>query len=104
MARATTTEAPTTEAPTTEAATTEEPAEIPTAEPTALPAELASRFVTAVTSDAPTGDQVAIVRQNAGAITAAAEQLNQLPDGRYKSLALTALEEALMWANKAVFA
>lgn len=69
----------------------------------ALPPELASRFVTAATSEAPSQDQVAIVRQNAGAITAAAEQLNQLPDSRYKSLALTALEEALMWANKAVF-
>ena len=69
-----------------------------------LPPELASRYVTAATSDAPSQDQVAIVRQNAGAITAAAEQLNQLPDGRYKALALTALEEALMWANKAVFA
>ncbi|WP_314473865.1 hypothetical protein [uncultured Microbacterium sp.] len=68
-----------------------------------LPPELASRFVTAVTSDAPSQDQVAIVRQNAGAIAAAAEQLNQLPDSRYKSLALTALEESQMWANKAVF-
>lgn len=69
----------------------------------ALPPELASRFITAVTSDAPSQDQVAIVRQNASAITGAAEQISQLPDSRYKSLALTALEEALMWANKAVF-
>lgn len=71
--------------------------------PATLPPELASRFVTAATSEAPSQDQVAIVRQNAGAITTAAEQIAQLPDSRYKSLALTALEEALMWANKAVF-
>lgn len=71
--------------------------------PATLPPELASRFVAAATSDAPSQDQVAIVRQNAGAITGAAEQIAQLPDSRYKSLALTALEEALMWANKAVF-
>lgn len=93
MARATTTEP-----------TAPDVVETPDVEPTSLPAELASRFVTAVTADAPTADQVAIVRQNAGAITAAAEQIHQLPDGRYKSLALTSLEEALMWANKAVFA
>lgn len=71
--------------------------------PPILPPELASRFVTAATSEAPSQDQVAIVRQNAGAITTAAEQIAQLPDSRYKSLALTSLEEALMWANKAVF-
>ncbi|KKX96696.1 Acb2/Tad1 domain-containing protein [Microbacterium sp. Ag1] len=80
------------------------PAETPVEQtPTPLPPELASRFVTAATSEAPSQDQVAIVRQNAGAITTAAEQLAQLPDSRYKSLALTSLEEALMWANKAVF-
>jgi hypothetical protein len=85
----------------------ETPADQPeqnTPETPTLPPELASRFVTAATSDAPSQDQVAIVRQNAGAITTAAEQIAQLPDSRYKSLALTALEEALMWANKAVFA
>lgn len=77
--------------------------ETPGETPATLPPELASRFVTAATSAAPSHDQVAIVRQNAGAITAAAEQISQLPDSRYKSLSLTALEEALMWANKAVF-
>lgn len=70
----------------------------------ALPPEVASRFVTAAESPAPTQDQIAVVRQNAGAILAAAEQINQLPDSRHKSLSLTSLEEALMWANKAVFA
>lgn len=84
--------------------TPEAPVETPAEQTTpTLPPELASRFVTAVTSDAPSQDQAAIVRQNAGAITTAAEQIAQLPDSRYKSLALTALEEALMWANKAVF-
>jgi hypothetical protein len=27
---------------------------------------------------------------------------NYCPDGRYKSLALTAIEQAIMWANKAI--
>lgn len=97
MARTTTPpadETPDTDTPEVEAELIETPT---------LPPELASRFVTAVTSDAPTQDQAAIVRQNAGAITTAAEQIAMLPESRYKSLALTALEEALMWANKAVF-
>lgn len=91
-------------AKTTTAETLIEEPETETAPAVELPPELASRFITAATADAATPDQVAIVRQNAGAITAAAEQVAQLPDGRYKSLALTALEEALMWSNKAVFA
>lgn len=83
---------------------TVEPSETPEVSIPVLPAELASRFITAVGGADPTPDQVAIVRQNAGAIESAAAQIATLPDGRYKALALTSLEEALMWANKAVFA
>lgn len=32
--------------------------------------------------------------------TALEELIEELPDGRYKSLALTALEESVMWAVK----
>lgn len=41
--------------------------------------------------------------QNRGeAIALAKKWDHQLPDGREKALALTALQEALMWANAAV--
>jgi len=36
-------------------------------------------------------------------VDAASEVEANVPEGRWKSLALTALEEALMWANKAIF-
>lgn len=68
------------------------------------PAPLTARFGVAAESEPPTADQVATVRAHKSAVLAAAEQIDQLPEGRYKSLALTSLEEALMWANKAVFA
>ena len=43
------------------------------------------------------------MRASSSAIITAVEQVNLLPAGRYRSLALTSLEEAQMWANKAVF-
>lgn len=65
---------------------------------------IASRFITAAGGTPPTDDQRKAVADNAASIVAAAEQIDAVaPDGRHKSLALTALEEALMWANKAVF-
>ncbi|SDP07167.1 hypothetical protein SAMN04487788_1938 [Microbacterium testaceum StLB037] len=67
-----------------------------------LPPELASRFLTE--TEPVTGDQAAVIRANAYALALAAEQIVMLPNSRERSLALTALEEALMWANKAVFA
>lgn len=65
---------------------------------------IADRFTTAAGSPPPTDEQRALVAANTAAIVAAAEQLDTVPAGRHKALALTALEEALMWANKAVFA
>lgn len=41
-------------------------------------------------------------RNREEAITLAERWDGRLPDGREKSLALTALQEALMWANAAV--
>ncbi len=65
---------------------------------------IASRFGTAANSAPPTQEQRDTVADNQAAIISAAEQIDRLPDGRHKALALTSLEEALMWANKAVFA
>lgn len=44
-------------------------------------------------------DEHALVR---GIVRSAATELAWLPDGREKSLAYTALEEAMFWANAAV--
>lgn len=50
-----------------------------------------------------TADTAPIYQHNReGAIELANEWDGRLPDGREKSLALTALQEALMWANAAV--
>ncbi|OAZ40938.1 hypothetical protein A9Z40_03075 [Microbacterium arborescens] len=65
---------------------------------------LADRFKTAAGSPPPTEEQRAQVAANADAILAAADVIDAAPDSRHKSLALTHLEEALMWANKGVFA
>ncbi|KQR86834.1 Acb2/Tad1 domain-containing protein [Microbacterium sp. Leaf179] len=67
-----------------------------------LPPELASRFLTE--TEPLTGDQAAVIRANAYALALAGEQVAQLPASRERSLALTAIEEALMWANKAAVA
>jgi hypothetical protein len=52
----------------------------------------------------PTVEQVEYQRVLRGAVDALAQDLNQrVFDCREKSLALTKLEEALMWAGKAIF-
>lgn len=52
----------------------------------------------------PTDDQLAQQRAVRAAVANAAQHVNlYAPDGRAKSLALTHLEEALMWAGKAIF-
>ena len=61
------------------------------------------RFQTAVDGAAPTEAQAKQVRMNHMYILAAAKAVDEMPESRQKSLALTKLEEALMWANKAVF-
>lgn len=65
---------------------------------------IAQRFPSSTTAPAPTLE----MRIESGAVhtaivDAAGEVEALVPDGRWKSLALTALEEALMWANKAIF-
>lgn len=51
-------------------------------------------------ADGPTGQRHALVRS---ACKTAAEIIDdECPDGREKSLAITALEEAMMWANAAI--
>lgn len=66
-------------------------------------AELRALFITAAGGRKPTEDQLIAVERNRDRIFKAALVVAQLPGNRYQSLALTALEEALMWANKAVF-
>ena len=66
--------------------------------------EVKERFVTSVTGKAPTEDQVSASNFVRSYVIDTATSVNDaVPDGRYKSLALTALEEALMWANKGIF-
>lgn len=66
--------------------------------------EVKERFVTSVTGKPPTDRQVEESDLVRSYIVDAASAVNRTaPDGRYKSLALTALEEALMWANKGIF-
>jgi hypothetical protein len=51
----------------------------------------------------PNADQqetMGVLRTNFAIVANVVDQL--VPDGRYKSLAMTALEEAAMWANKGV--
>jgi hypothetical protein len=62
------------------------------------------RFPTSVSAPPPTDD----MRNESSTVRQATVDLAELieavvPDGRWKSLALTSLEESLMWANKAIF-
>jgi len=66
--------------------------------------ELSARFQTAATGKPATPEQRKVVATSADLIFDAANHIDaHVPDGRHKALALTALEEALMWANKGVF-
>jgi len=51
-------------------------------------------------ADAPTGEQHDHVRQIC--LSAALDFNDRVPEGREKSLAITRLEEAMMWANAAI--
>lgn len=60
-------------------------------------ADIEHRFAFHPATDQEKRDDHASVRQ---ACRAAADRINELcPDGREKSLAVTALEEAMMWGN-----
>jgi hypothetical protein len=66
--------------------------------------DIIDRFKTASTSERPTVETVdASIEMREGIISAAIRVNDTVPDGRWKSLALIALEEALMWANKGLF-
>lgn len=61
--------------------------------------EIGDRFATVV----PNGEQAAVLEVTRDVIALVAERLERLlPDGREKALAMTKLEEAAMWASKAV--
>lgn len=53
------------------------------------------------TNRAPTPNQAAALDAITEQMIATAETLDNLPSSRYKSLALTKLEECSMWAKKA---
>lgn len=64
-----------------------------------------SRFFTAATGQPPTDEQRAAVRAiNAAVVALAVEIERHTPKSRNQSLALTALEDVSMRANRAVFA
>lgn len=66
--------------------------------------DIIDRFKTAATSGPPAVETVdASIAMREEFIGAAIRVNDTVPDGRWKSLALTALEEALMWANKGLF-
>lgn len=67
------------------------------------PADLNNRFSYHPPKDTPRGNQASryqIIRAEAGAFAALINE--QAPDSREKSLAITHLEEAVMWANAAI--
>lgn len=66
--------------------------------------DIRKRFVTSATAPAPTAEQREDSRQITETIIQAAAEIDgRCLDGRWKSLALTQLEEALMWANKSIY-
>jgi hypothetical protein len=66
--------------------------------------DIKARFLIAQNGK-PTDAQLAYQRDIAGVIEGLAQRINaDVADSRQKSLALTALEEALMWTGKAIFA
>lgn len=74
------------------------------AEPT-IPTPLEQRFMTASGSQPPTEDQKTSVGQIQEAVVNLASHIEaHVPGGRNKSLALTALEDVHMRANRGIFA
>lgn len=66
--------------------------------------DIEARFPSSATSAPPTEEMRSDSRAVHEAITGAAGFVAALvPAGRWQSLALTALEEALMWANKGIY-
>lgn len=62
------------------------------------------RFVTSATAPKPTDEQREASRQVTADIVAAGRRVEESTvPGRWQSLAFTALEEALMWANKSIY-
>jgi hypothetical protein len=53
------------------------------------------------TNRAPTPGQAVVLDEITEQMLATAEVFRQLPDSRFKSLAMTKLEECSMWAKKA---
>jgi len=53
------------------------------------------------TNRPPNGDQAVLLDRITAEMIAVAEVIAMLPDSRFKSLALTKLEECSMWAKKA---
>lgn len=75
----------------------------PDAEPRESPHEVEMRFLIA-SDETPDQKQIEFQRKIRGTIYTVARVINDnVEDGREKSLALTHLEEALMWAGKAIF-
>lgn len=66
--------------------------------------DIKKRFQIAQDGHRPTDEQLAFQLEVRQEIHKIAQKLNaKVEDGREKSLALTKLEEALMWAGKAIF-
>lgn len=66
---------------------------------------LGTRFATAATSQPPSAEQKRAVEQLREAIIHVASHIEaHVPHGRNKSLALTALEDVQMRANRGIFA
>jgi len=66
--------------------------------------EIETRFATAARDKLPTESQKHAAKELRKRVLDLAYEIDfAVPDGRWKSLALTALEETLMWANKAIF-
>lgn len=69
------------------------------------PTPLEQRFMTAAGGTPPTDDQKNAVRQIQEAVVNLASHIEaHVPTGRNKSLALTALEDVHMRANRGIFA
>ena len=66
--------------------------------------DVRARFIIAQSSPRPSDEQLTVQLELAEQITSVAVELNELvEDSPAKSTALAKLEEALMWAGKAIF-